>query len=195
MNGQKEKRNWIQLISFLVIVLLTVETAYLMVQNRQLKVTIVTLANQRLPGTLKQGDQVLGARVRDLDSVMQIISYDGTSLKYLFVIFSTTCPHCQKNLDNWKSLAHRAGGREWRILGVSTDGIEGTTGYVVENNLNFEVVCADTSFSRVYTVDGVPEKILINEKGIVQKVYTGVLNRDELREIQTALDAKVSSSN
>ncbi|MBI3579180.1 MAG: TlpA family protein disulfide reductase [Ignavibacteriales bacterium] len=114
---------------------------------------------------------------------MEIIYADSTQ-NYLLFIFSTTCPFCEKNIENWKKIARENKNDRSIILGISIHNLEDTKKYYISHQLNFKVALADTSFARKYKIYGVPETILISGKGAVKEVYPGVLTNNQIQNIK-----------
>ena len=158
-------------------------------QNRELKSRIAALSQQRVPETLSPGDHVVSAEFRALEGGKELVQFDRPPSRHTLFVFSTTCPHCLKTLAHWKSLAERKGASNWRILGVSVDNQEATIKYIVENSLNFEVVCADTSFTNPNKIFGVPQTITIDEHGMVKNIYAGELTESQVEGIREEMDS------
>ena len=193
MEELKKKTNWIQLISFIVIALLGAEDVMLIYQNRQLK-DMLKGPPQMEP--LKAGEHLETVKVQTLDGTTTDLAYTEPSQKYLLFVFSTTCPHCEKTLPAWQTIANNKNDN-CNILGISIHTLEETNKFVAAKNINFVTVTAaeDTSFSRKYKVAGVPETILISGNGTVEKAWVGELNADQTKEIQNLISSSTASTN
>ena len=188
----QRKTNWIQLASFVLIALLTVETILLIIQNRDLKATLKALTGNPIE-PLKPGEIIEPVRVQTLDGQMTDLAFaQDAGKRQLLFIFSTTCPYCEKTLPVWSHMAGDAAGNgNVSVMGVSTTPLVETKKYIEERKPGFFIVTAavDTSFSRKYKISGVPETILVRGNGTVIKVWIGELQPDQVEEIQTLLSA------
>lgn len=175
------------IVSFIIIALLTGEVVLLMIQNRGLKSTLESLTNPIKP--LQPGERVEPFIVQTLSGNENTITYDDTTMKYLFFVLSTDCPHCLNNLTHWKEIATSDDNVHCDILGISMSNLEETKKYVAERDVSFYLATAETSFVRKYKIAGVPTTILIDENGIVEKVWIGELTNEQTGEIKNLLNA------
>ncbi len=189
----KRKARWTQLIPSLVIVVLIVECILLMLQNRELRRTINTMTTVGQVEPLRPGDRVESFDAQTLDGTGIHVRYLDSSARYLFFVLSTTCPHCAKMLPVWHTIAKNQP-ENLNIMGISPHGLDATKEYVTKNNIAFYTLCAesDTSFPRKYKIAGVPETILVNGDGIVEKTWVGELSTEQANEIQTLMGGKKS---
>jgi cytochrome c biogenesis protein CcmG, thiol:disulfide interchange protein DsbE len=192
MEELKKKTNWVQLIGIVLIIFLGVEDVLLILQNKQLKATINTLTTPQME-PLKTGDRLEPVKIQSFDGSRSDLIYSDSTKKYLLFLFSTTCPHCEKNIPIWQSLIASMD-NHIKILGVSTQKLNETKQFIQGKIVNFRIVTAyeDTSFQRKYRVIGVPETILIDGEGKVEKVWMGELQPDQINEIKILTTIPVS---
>lgn len=190
MIGEIKKNRWKQIVNFTVIGFLVVEVVLLMLQNRELKTQFNTMIKGQFnTDTLNVGERVENFEMMRMNNTPLGITYLDSTKKYLFFVFSTTCPYCEKNLEHWKYLEGDNHDESLRIIWLSIHDLDKTREYVGKKNLNFDIAVADTSFSRKYKIGGVPKTILIKGNGTVEKVWTGVLDAEKMKEIQTLTGA------
>jgi len=190
MLAPKNKLNWIQIISITLNVLLTSEAVLLIVQNRDLKDSLRRSQVGAQIEPLKTGERVETVKIRTLDGNTTDLAYTDPNKKYLLFVLSTTCPHCEKTLVNWRAIAQVNRDHNCDIIGVSVHGLDETKKYVASKNVGFYVVSvADTSFSRKYKISGVPETILLKGDGLVERVWIGELSEDQTKEIEKLMGA------
>jgi peroxiredoxin len=192
---EKKKTDWMQLISFVLIVILTLEVILLILQNRELKKQLTEITTRKAPPLLKAGDIVNDFTAVALDGTTERISYGDPSKKYLFFIFSTTCPFCVKTLDKWNEIAKNNRNSDCIITGISTHDLERTKKYVSEKNPSFTVLSADTSFQRSYKIFGVPQTTLIKGNGTVEKSWNGALTDQQVNEVDSLLNTSKALRN
>ena len=119
--------------------------------------------------------------VTDLDGLDSELAYDDSPRDSVVLVFTTTCPACQKNLGHWRDL-HRRFGDRYRFVAVGLDSPEATRSWVEENDVPFQVVLpADrTSFRRDYGISSVPQTLVVSTDGRVKLTQPGVLSQEFL---------------
>ncbi len=187
MEGVIKKTNWTQLLSFLIIIFLGIEDVLLIFQNRELKAALKGMTTEPVE-PLKHGERIESVKLQTLDGNSVELNYNNSDKKYLLFVLSTSCPHCEKTLPVWQSIASKKMDN-CNIIGIVMQNLDETKKYVTTRNVNFVTVSAeaDTSFSRKYKIGGVPETILINSDGTVEKSWVGELSGEQEKEIETLL--------
>jgi peroxiredoxin len=192
-----KKTNLKSILGIAMILALMVDVVLLTLQNRELKSTIKSLsAASQVMEPLKPGDRVEPFKVQTLDGSMTTVAYFDPNRKYLLFVLSTTCPHCEKTLPAWKAMAKNSG-NTCDVLGISIHSLDDTKKFVASKDVGFVTVSAkdDTSFSRKYKISGVPETILIDGNGVVEKAWIGELSSDQTAEIQNLMIASNAIAN
>lgn len=190
MNPLTPRRNWFQILSVVMIVFLILEVALLILQNRDLRAQLSVSANKEMMEPLKHGEKVGTIKIETLNEEMSEISYADPRKKYLLFVFSTTCPHCEKNFVNWQMIADKGNRMHCVIRGISVHDFESTRKYMETKKPNFDVVVlADTSFKSRYRVNGVLETILVNGDGALEKIWIGELTNEQTKEIQILMSS------
>ncbi len=112
-------------------------------------------------------------------------------------IFSTNCPHSEKNLASWKEITESNKNDRSDIIGISLQDLDETVKYITMKEVNFVTLSAamDTSFMRKYKIGGVPETILINGKSTVEKTWVGELTMKQKGEIESLISALGATMN
>lgn len=187
-------KKWSIAIIFLLMIFLTVDVILLTIQNRNLKSQLDAITAR--PEQLKAGERVESFNVKTLDGSITQIDYADSTTKYLFFILSTSCPFCEKNLAAWKNVVAMNQKNIYKIIGISIDDLEKTKNYIATKDVSFYLTSiADTSFLRKYKISSVPETILINGNGIVEKVWAGKLSEKQSNEIHSLISAKMALAN
>lgn len=94
------KKNYLQIISSILIVLLATCTFLLILQNYKLKSLIKELTNP--PNiSLSIGDKIGNFKAITLSGDTVSITFEDSAKPFLFFILSTTCPHCFNTLKYW----------------------------------------------------------------------------------------------
>ena len=195
--GDIKKTNRVQLLSYLVIFLLTTEVVLLIFQNRELKAILASLSAVGQMEPLKPGERVEAFKLQSVGGNINEFTYTDPAKKHLLFIFSTTCLHCEKTLPLWNEIVAKNTNDNCNIIGVSPDPIEETVKFASEKNLTFYIGSAtkDTSFSRKYKIPGVPETILLSSNGTVEKTWAGELTPEQAIEIQSLMNAQKGLTN
>lgn len=196
MEHANKKRDWGKLISYILVVLLTAECILLILQNRDLKHMLSTMTTVGQVEPLKPGEKVEPFQVTTLDGHTNEFTFADSTRKYLLFVLSTTCPHCEKTLPIWKSIVKNKSDN-CNVLGISIHNLDETKKFLASKDVGFYTVSSmsDTSFSRKYKISGVPETILINGNGTVEKAWVGELTSDQSNEIQALMNAPPSYTN
>lgn len=181
----------------IIIALLLVEIVFLIEENQKLRSYFDDQPPQYVGEPLQNGEKVIDFRYETLNNEEAVFHYNNSNDRYLFFIFSVRCPHCLNNLTNWKTISSSRLSTEVSIIGVSLDPVEYTVKYIIEHNIPFYSisVAADTSFRKVYKIAGVPETILINGNGTVEKVWMGELTQEQVKENIAVLSDTFSLNN
>ena len=183
-NTAAVKGNWRILPGSLLVVFLSIEVVLLTLQNRKLKETLRTATPLGQFESLQPGDHVPPIKLQSMGGSTVELPYDDSSREYLLFVFSTTCPHCVKNLPTWQAISDSAKGHDLSVLGISIHDITQTRDYVLRTNPHFYVAAAETTFGRQYKITGVPVTVLITGRGVVEKTWMGELTAEDSREIE-----------
>jgi peroxiredoxin len=182
------KINWVKTLvrslPWLLIGFLAIEDVLLMSQNHRLRANITALVGDQSNATLEPGDRVKAIKVTTLLAKDSLITYKESGRKYLLFVLSPTCPHCERNLNPWAFIAQNASTSNFSAIGISIFPLAATKKYSEEKKIAFNLVIgSDTTFSRNYKVNSVPQTILLGFDGKVEKVWLGELSSTNLDEI------------
>src|SRR2546426_8796919 len=128
----------LRLAPYVVIVLLAIEVVLLMQQNRELKSAVRAMASEAVE-PLRPGDSVQTVGFQTMDGKRGELSYTTQRKKYLLFVLSTSCPHCEKNLEPWSNLVAFDSNRRCNIVGLSVDELQSTIDYAGERHLPFSL--------------------------------------------------------
>jgi peroxiredoxin len=177
---------WIQWFLLASTILLGVEVMFLVRQNRELE---AILALHTPVEQLKSGDTVEPIKVRSLDGGFLDISYDDPEQRYLFFVFSTTCPHCEATLVYWNSIVSTIKAKNCTVIGISVDDSSRTSRFISSNDIRFYVgtVSPADRFNTKYKIGGYPQTILVNGGASVENVWSGELSVQQVEEIISSI--------
>lgn len=180
-----EGKNLYVLFLHVAVIALAVEVVVLARQNSELK-------NPKDRGGKEQlavGDSL---SINDLKPLKANYTLPVNSPNQLLFVFTTTCPFCKKNLDNWKKLSEVAKEKNIAVVGIALDVPDSTAKYMSANKIDFDVLFpADVNtYRQKYKLLGVPKTILRDSAGVVRGVWTGLLNSQQVEEVASAISFK-----
>lgn len=176
------------LLTVLILTLLILNVS-LVIQNRNLR-TVGTGGTRSI--SLKEGTMVPALSGLGLDGNKITLNYQNDPRKAVILIFSPHCGYCTDNIRNWQAIAQSLDRKLYRIMAVSITN-DGVKEYIAQHSLSDVPVIADVEpKSRVsYEMNVTPQTILIDSQGKVEKVWTGVLEHNELTEVAHSLELKL----
>jgi peroxiredoxin len=152
-------------------------------QNRSLKASTGLDRNLEL----QPGRAVPGLEGKDLDGNPVRIDYTD-SRKTLLLVFSPGCRFCGENMPNWRTIVSGVDPNAYRVVGVSLVPL-GTREYLSGfPAVDYPIVAEiDPSVRVQYSLVLSPQTIVIDQSGVVERVWNGLLNEESVREIKTAV--------
>lgn len=183
-----------QLWSIILIILVVVmgaEIFLLVKENQKLR---EALKHPRGPiKILNPEDKVPSLVGTDLKGEESKVEYPSSQKTMLFW-FSSTCPSCEHNLEFWKEINQKYSSEKLRFLGVTHSGEKKTEEFVKKFHLEFPVlIVSDFSLLDQYRVEVIPQTMLIDADGAVQKVWPGPLSENYKQEIEEMIASSSES--
>ncbi len=171
------------IILIVLVVIMGVEILLLVQENRKLR---QVLAHSRGPlRVLSPAEKVPALVGVGLQGEELNLTYPSPAQTVLF-FFSSDCPACEENLDFWKKLYQNHSSGRLRIFGATNSDRAETEEFVEKFQLAFPViVVSDLSLLDKYKVEAVPQTMLIDTSGTVQKVWPGTLSEYNQKEIES----------
>ena len=141
-------------------------------------------AHRDQPPQLAAGDRLAALAARQLDGTNTTLRFSPSQGETLLLVFTTTCPVCEKNTASWISLYERFR-EDFEFIGVAVDDVESTASYASRLGLPYRVVIPNdvASFPRQYRINAVPTTILVGTDGRVKQVWTGPLTDADVRRL------------
>lgn len=175
---------WIYAIGTVVIVMLSAAVVLLMIKYNALRTQLRTTPSYNILDELKPGDRLTPIEAQSIDGLPTTITYTESGMSYLILVFSTTCPYCEENIEKWRRIAGPCQEGGCSVIGVSVHGIEPTRQYLLDRNVPFyTVINTRREFTEAYKISGVPMTILISAGGIVENTWSGMINDEQVDEI------------
>ena len=157
------------LTKFLIVItiFLSVEVCFLLLRNRRLEQTGASLQ------VLKAGDKLDQVTGRDSSDSLRTVSLRGNKLLF---VYSSKCPACARNFENWRAIEERVGAGN--VIYLSTDiPSEFSKRYLVERGIvDRAIFLSGEEEKRKLKLTRVPQTIDVVQ-GEVKAVYIGVLDK------------------
>lgn len=140
------------------------------------------------PPPLAKGATVSPLIATRLDGKQQTLSY--AEKKTVLYVFTPSCPWCKRNLPNIKRLVELKG-TEYRFVGISLEA-EGLSPYVTEHQLPFAIYTNVSQEQRdAYHLGGVPQTLVISERGTVVQNWFGAYVDAQQAEIEKFFEVRL----
>jgi hypothetical protein len=163
-----------------ITIFLTGEVCVLLLKNHRLEAT----RRGATPQLMKAGDKLDQITGIDSSNLPRSVSF-GAGSKLLFV-YSSKCPACARNFENWKVIEERVGAGN--VLYVSTDKLsELSKDYVQERGIADRTIFLSSAEEiQNLKLTRVPQTIDVSE-GKIRVVYLGVLAKETVNSIRQPL--------
>ncbi len=173
-------RNLYYAFLHVALVVLAIQVVVLSGQNRELKERKVPARAEQL----RMGDTLF---LHHLQPVQTGIHLDTTSPRQMIFIMTTTCPFCRETVPVWKELYTKAK-LHMPVFAISLDSKDSTIAYVERNSISFPVfVSLDAAtFKKMNKIVGVPQTVITQGNGKVEKIWNGRLNEEKMEEAAAA---------
>ncbi|KUO59403.1 hypothetical protein APF79_03345 [bacterium BRH_c32] len=157
----------------------------LFIQNRELKMQINELTKNEL--ILNKGDHAIPFSYYGKNNFISDIHF--TTPHTLIFIFFTSCVSCINNLKIWNEVYLEYKSDDINILGITTDSLKKLNLLKKNTQVLFPSYSSDDStFIKIYKTQFVPQTLLINSSGIIEKSYIGTLNLYQLYSLKKRLN-------
>ena len=170
------------IILIVLVVVMGVEILLLVNENRKLK---NALKRPRGPVKILNPDEKVPSLLGiNLEGEELKVEYPSSKRTILFW-FSSACPSCEHNLDFWKEIFQKHKSKNLRFFGVTHSQEEKTEKFVKKFQLEFPIlIVSDFSLLDQYKVEVIPQTMIIDPSGVVQKVWPGPLSENYTEEIE-----------
>jgi peroxiredoxin len=144
---------------------------------------------------LHRGRAVPGFEGLDVAGNRIQVKYNEDQRKTLLLVFSPGCRFCRENMGSWRAIVRALDPTRCRTIAVSLL-TPGTKEYLDEYGfIDFPVIAEMDPKARVeYNLTLSPQTIVIDPSGVVEKVWNGLLVEDSIREVESALDMRLTNA-
>jgi len=176
------------LVACLVLSALVVVLAW---QNWNMKRALAQMHATEAPEGLAAGDMLAPFEVIDAEGASSLVEFGEGAPRTLLLVFSSTCPACQRNLPIWKELLSRPLPDSLRVVGIQTDAAEGAS---ADPSLPFPTFRVDRSRGApLDRIPYVPTTVVLDPQGNVVAAWSGVLAQGDQADLLRALELPASA--
>ncbi len=180
-------------ISPIVIIIMTLQLIRVMQDNQTLKKEYakISTTGNNLMATLNAGQKIEHIKLADLQGQAQ--EFPKTNQNTLIFVFSTNCPACQKNAENWSKIYSKIDKSKFYTLGLSISPKEATRSFASSKNFNFPVISLEGNeqYKQTLKLNRYPQTILVNASGTIEKIWIGILKPELYPEIGKAFNIQL----
>lgn len=180
MGQPSSKFSVLNILAILLGAFLIFTNFQLLEQNRNLRRSLRVMERER---RLEQGSVVPPLRGLDLDGKVVQYGFDTDPRSTLLFVLSPKCGVCDRNWINWQKIIASAREDEYRLLFANIDLERLPEEYLSKHGLvKWNVIDEVDPQSKIdYRIGYTPQTILIDSRGRVQEVWTGILTFTEER--------------
>jgi hypothetical protein len=165
---------------------LAVETLLLVRENRQLKERVANLSTTAQPPTIQAGAVFEDLSLRDEAGDESRIEFGEGQPHTLLLAFTLACPACERNLPIWSEIVPAEDTPRLRVRAVRLD----RDAEPVEASINvlpLPLYSLVDAREVVALITHVPTTLLLDEWGIVEHAWTGMLEPGDQAELRSAI--------
>jgi peroxiredoxin len=175
-------KNRLTVILAVIIVLMGVEIAYLVIQNRRLQVMIED--PRQYFKTLKKGEEVPSLRGQDIFGENVSYRYSEDEEHTLLFWFSPTCSPCEDNHEFWNELYDQYHEQGVRFLGMCACESGEARDAATNSGFEFTIMSASDPFIvDAYKGNVLPQTVHVSPTGKILDVWPGALTSQQKNEI------------
>ena len=162
-------------------------------QNSQLKERLALPSPQM---EAARGAQMPDLKGFDLAGKPVEVAYRKDPRKVLLLVYSPTCPFCDQNWPRWEGMIASLDRSAVRPVAVDVTSTS-SEGFVQQHQLGSLLVFqkVDPQATVNYHFQLTPQTILVDSRGKVEKVWTGVLNDSAVADLKERLsESKIATA-
>lgn len=176
-----KKSDKLQTIIFFLATILLIINISLIFQNLNLRAQLTELR----PLQVEEGDILNGFQAKDLNGNETKIDFLVDTNKTILLFFDSKCGFCMKQMPYWKNLVSNASHQNYAVIAITTETnvkaiIDFTKKYGIEN---WKVLIVNSEQAQRSKLLATPVTLVINNKGVVEKAWTGLWPTEELPSI------------
>jgi len=180
---------------WLILLALIVCNFLLIRQNLQLKADIKDLIAEQ---KIQVGAKFSEFKGVNLENNQIAFTYNQNKLKKIILYSSANCPFCKQQNPYWTEVIKQIDNQKYEVLELFRDREDkskvasylNANGYELENSSVKFLFLAD-EFLQENKLNSTPTTLLVNENGIVEKVWFGLWDKTIISEVNSSLGVSV----
>ena len=170
------------LFLYIIVVIMAAEILFLVQQNRKLRGIVKDRlqTTRNIPGGLERGI-IAPAIVSETVKGTMFNMKESAGSKILLIFFSTRCPACLEDIDNWQYLQLICQENDTKMVGIAFGKKQQVRKFAEVYDLSFDIIADSVgSISGLYKVGTIPQKLLINERSCIEHVSFGMSDESDI---------------
>jgi peroxiredoxin len=178
----------VSVFGWILIVVLIACNGLLIRQNRQLRTVVDNLSRDQ---SVQVGENFGNFRSVDLTNKSITLYSEGRTRK-LILFFNTQCPFCKKQNSHWTELLRQLHSQAFEVVALFNSREDPRVASDYLKNYGYEdvglplrVLFSEDDVLREYKLGATPLTLVVNENGIVEKVWPGLWSRVMIAEVNS----------
>jgi hypothetical protein len=156
-------------------------------KNHELNELLANAVNERTLADVQAGDLLEPFALLGEEGERVDLQFGPAQPKSLLLVFATGCPDCERVLPIWNGLVPRQDTGRLRVLGIRLNR-QIDAGSEASPAVNFPVYTVRSrDKTRIGRVVSVPTTILLDEDGVVEQAWAGVLDGNQADALRNAI--------
>lgn len=185
------KRDWFSIFLMVACVALAALVFLLGLQNRQLKQALADSLRDIPADALTEGEMLEPPTLVDDPGEIRTVEFGGEFSRTLLLVFSSTCPACEKTLPIWSEvIPEYLDSPGLQVIGIQLDrpAPGEDPGAMMTEAFPFPVLGITTDgHEALKRIPFIPAAILVDRSGTVEKAWYGVPMEADLEALRAAL--------
>lgn len=189
-----QRGGWFTVFLMVACGVLSVLVVLLAVQNMRLKRELSEQYAGPMKDALQKGERLPNLTLVGENGAAGPLEFGQGEERTLLLVFSVRCPACEQTFPIWEELVQQVHGTPGlRMVGVQTDlagEAESHPSGTLPPAFPFGIFGVDYEASEAMSkIPYIPATIILDKEGVVEEVWFGVPEGDQLEEIREALGA------
>lgn len=181
-------------LSWVVVVMLTLCNVLLIRQNSQLRTAVHKLESEQ---RLQIGDKLGSFKGTDLDGNVMEVNFNANNLKKVVLFSSISCPFCKKQNPKWNQLIEKIDRQKYEVVELFRDKEprNQVATYLKANSFSngdlIKVFLVGNEFLKEEKLNGTPITLIVGQNGVVEKAWFGLWDESATSEVNSSLDISI----
>lgn len=184
----------LSVLSWMMVILLTLCNVLLIRQNSQLRIIVQKLESEQ---RIQVGDKLGSFEGTDLEGKPVEVNFDEKNFKKVVLFSSIGCPFCKKQNPKWNQLIEKIDRRKYEVVELFRDkeARSQVAAYLKANSFSNEdsvkVFLVGDEFLKEEKLNGTPITLIVGQNGVVEKAWAGLWNESAIAEVNSVLGISI----